>query len=290
MLNWDDLRFVLAIARTGTLSAAALRLGVNQTTVSRRLLGCEQTLSRPLFLRSGGQLKATRFAERFIKLGEDIEKQLVSLNPLPQSHDQPVSGTVRLTTVTGLGSSFIIPALPDFYQQFTHIQLDITTGNASLNIDHREADIAIRMARPKQGQFLMRKLCDVGYGIFAHSDYAPARDGTPCWITLDDQLSHIPEMRWLNSHYPDRMDVLKVADTPSLMAAVKAGIGQAILPFFKARSEPSLRCLSGADSLLTREFWLLTHPAVKTTPRFKVTADWIYNLFHSQSQLFTAPL
>jgi len=287
-MNWDDLKFILHISRCGQLSAAARQLNVNQTTVSRRLLNFENQLGQPVFTRLNGHFQPTTFGQQLIAIAVDLDKHLYSLDRFSHSIRFVVSGTVRITTVTGLANTFIIPALAKLYSAYPHLRIEITSGNSSLNLTHREADIAIRMARPTTGNFLMRKLCDVGYGIFSNTAARkPLNNADQQWVCLDDHLSHIPEMQWLQSNHPKRNVVLKVDDTDALISAVKAGVGIAILPYFMAAKELDLYCLSTAVPLLQREFWLLVHNDVQSTERFKVTSDWLFTTFQLQARYFS---
>ena len=165
-MNWDDLRFLVEIGREGTLAAAARRLKVDQTTVARRLRALEDTLGTPLFERSDKHWRPTAVGASVLERAVRIEEDVAGLARLAETGTRTVSGVGRITS--------------------------LSASNDNLNVSRREADIAIRLARPESGDFLIRKLADVGFAVYA----APSAQHDD-WVTYDAELAHTPEMRWL---------------------------------------------------------------------------------------------
>jgi DNA-binding transcriptional LysR family regulator len=151
LMNWDDLRYILAIARAGTLAAAARQLGVNQTTVTRRLAAAEAAMGARLFERVEARLYPTKAGETAIARAAQVEAEVRALESGITHDDAAPAGLVRLTAVPILVNRFIIPALPRFHATYPRIELELIAEARNVSLSRREADIALRLARPEQG-------------------------------------------------------------------------------------------------------------------------------------------
>ena len=194
-MNWDDLRFLVEIGRSATLAAAARHLKVDQTTVARRLRALEDALGTPLFERSDGHWRPTGVGADVLERAMRIEEDVAGLARLAEAGAQAVSGVVRLTAVGAIVGDYLVPRLPGLYARHPELVVELIASNDNLNVSRREADIAIRLARPESGDFLIRKLADVGFAVYGPAQPGPTRSND--WVTYDDELAHTPEMRWL---------------------------------------------------------------------------------------------
>lgn len=269
-MDWDDLRFVLAAGRAATLSAAARRLKVDQTTVSRRLARIEAALSLRLFERVEGRLRPTPAGLEALARAEQIERLAQGLTA-----PEAAGGLVRLTAVPLLANRLLVPALPDLAARHPGLRLELLAEPRNLSLTRREADLALRLARPEQGGgTLARRIGRLDYAV-----YGPKRGqaGALPWIGYEEGLAHIAPARWL-ARAEGRQAFLAVHDAETLWQAVLAGLGRTLLPCRLAEREPRLRRLDPAVAL-TREVWLLSHRALRGEPAVVAVTDWLKGVF-----------
>lgn len=280
-MNWDDLRFLLAVQRGGTLAAAAKRLGVDQTTVARRLAGLESAAKTKLFLRSQGRLVATDLGEIAVAQAERVEGQILELEEKLTGGDASPEGKVRVTAVPVLAHRLLIPRLGDLLARCPKLELEIVAEPRNLSLSKRDADIAVRLARPEGGSALCRRLGTLSYSLYGAVDRAG--EALP-WLSYDDEHADLPQAKWLagNLTAGDRAR-LRVNDAEGLFQAAAAGLGQALLS--DALVGPALSRRSNGP-VLTRDVWLLVHPDLRALPRFAAVIDWLVESFKA----FESPL
>lgn len=283
-MNWDDLRFLVEIGRSATLAAAARHLKVDQTTVARRLRALEDALGTPLFERSDGHWRPTGVGADVLERAMRIEEDVAGLARLAEAGAQAVSGVVRLTAVGAIVGDYLVPRLPVLYARYPELVVELIASNDNLNVSRREADIAIRLARPESGDFLIRKLADVGFAVYGPAQPDPTRSDD--WVTYDDELAHTPEMRWLAGQLAGGRVRLRSNKLAGLLGAVAVGIGRAVLPCFLADATPGLVRESGPQPVLSRDLWLLVHPDARRLPRVAAVADWLGECFEADAGAF----
>lgn len=283
-MNWDDLRFLVEIGRSATLAAAARHLKVDQTTVARRLRALEDALGTPLFERSDGHWRPTGVGADVLERAMRIEEDVAGLARLAEAGAQAVSGVVRLTAVGAIVGDYLVPRLPVLYARYPELVVELIASNDNLNVSRREADIAIRLARPESGDFLIRKLADVGFAVYGPAQPGPTRSND--WVTYDDELAHTPEMRWLAGQLAGGRVRLRSNKLAGLLGAVAVGIGRAVLPCFLADATPGLVRESGPQPVLSRDLWLLVHPDARRLPRVAAVADWLGECFEADAGAF----
>ncbi|HQE39449.1 MAG TPA: LysR family transcriptional regulator [Zoogloea sp.] len=283
-MNWDDLRFLVEIGRSATLAAAARHLKVDQTTVARRLRALEDALGTPLFERSDGHWRPTGVGAEVLERAMRIEEDVAGLARLAEAGAQAVSGVVRLTAVGAIVGDYLVPRLPGLYARHPELVVELIASNDNLNVSRREADIAIRLARPESGDFLIRKLADVGFAVYGPAQPDPTRSND--WVTYDDELAHTPEMRWLAGQLAGGRVRLRSNKLAGLLGAVAVGIGRAVLPCFLADATPGLVRESGPQPVLSRDLWLLVHPDARRLPRVAAVADWLGECFEADAGAF----
>jgi DNA-binding transcriptional LysR family regulator len=267
-MEWSDLRIVLAIARAGTLSAAARRLVVNQTTVARRLAAAEASLRTRLFERNAGAFVPTKAGEAVLRRAAVVETEMNAIELGLAGADSIVAGTVRVTAVPILVNRLLIPALPQLRAKHPSLEIELIAESRNLRLTRREADIALRLARPESGDALARRI-----GLLRYSVYAPARkaaDALP-WITYDESLAHLPQARWIAAR--GKPSPLRVNDGEAILAALHAGLGKSLLPRFAADSDKRLARIG--KPVLSREVWLLVHRDLRAQARIAATIEWL---------------
>lgn len=269
-MEWSDLRYVLTVGRAGTLAAAARRLGVNQTTVARRLAAAEAALRARLFVRKDGILHPTGAGEATIARAAQVEQEFLALDRGVGGTDAVAAGIVRVTAVPILANRLLIPALPGFLAQYPRLRIELVAEPRNLSLTRREADIALRLARPEAGTALARRIGRLDYAV-----YGPRRrsDGTLPWITYEEGLSHLPQARWITAQDGETAPLL-VNDAEAIVQAVCAGLGKSLVPCFVGEREPRLRRL-GRGVVLSREIWLLVHRDLRAQARIAAVIDWL---------------
>jgi DNA-binding transcriptional LysR family regulator len=288
-VNWDDLRFLVVIGREGTLAAAARRLKVDQTTVARRLRALEDALGTPLFERSDGRWLPTLVGGRVLERAGRIEEDVAGVVRMAEAGAQAVSGLVRVTSVSAIVAEYLIPRLPILYARHPGLAVELIASNDNLNVSRREADIAIRLARPDSGDFLIRKVADMGFAA-----YGAARGDLPVasgdWVAYNEDLAHTPEMRWLEPRLRGGRVRLRSNSVRGLAVAVASGVGHGILPCFLADAHPGLVRLGGPEPVLSRDLWLLIHRDARQQARVAATADWLAERFSADAAAFRGGL
>ena len=280
--DWDDLRVFLELARSGSLSGAARALGLSHATVGRRIASLETALGCPLVDRraDGYGLTADGEAVRDLAQGMD-ERALAIVRRSGQAEGQAetLRGTVRLTMTQALADRFLVPRLGPLRARHPGLDLEVVADNRSFSLARREADLAIRLARPQSGDLFARRLATAAYALYA----APGAPGA--LIAFDEALSDLPEAVWLGAHLGDRRVDFRSNSVQAQLAAAKAGFGVALLPCWLAAGEAGLERVPAQAPPLTREAWLVVHRDRKDVPRVRAVIDHIAAVFEEERPL-----
>lgn len=290
-IDWDQVRVFLAVARAGQLAGAAARLGLDVSTVSRRIDRLEAELGIHLFDRTRDGTVATAAAEAMLPAAEDMERGLAQFAAAVDAIETTAEGVVRLTVPPGLADAFVAPMLTRFHRRFPRvaIELDATVGYADLT--RREADLALRATRPRSGDLIAVKLISTQALPMTSPGYAAElgklKKWTDArWITYGADLAQIPTARWVTEQV-GATPVLRTSHMPSQVAAATAGLGVMIVsePFRAVRPLVPVaisRALQpGWDALPVEELWLVGHRALRTVPR--IAAVWDFLAEHMSS-------
>lgn len=274
-LNWNDLRFVLAVARCETLAGAARRLDVNESTVGRRLAQAEDRLAARLFERTAGRLLPTEVGQTVLASAEQIEQEIQALETKIAGNDHRAAGLVRVTSVPLLVNRALMPALPALLADNPQLRVELIAEPRDLSLSKREADIALRLARPsKESRAIARKVGRLDYAV-----YGPAgQDPNPLpWITYDDSMADLPQRRWMDAQgdASQAPPPVTVNDAEAIVTGIKAGFGKSLLPVAIADQAPGLARANDDPPPLTRELWLMVHPELRQLTRVRVVMDWI---------------
>lgn len=278
-LNWDDLRIFLELARTGSLSAAARALRISHATVGRRVAALEEGLGRSLVDRRADGYSLTADGETVFALADGMDERALAILRQVSSQggrEAGLTGTVRLTTTQALADRFLMPRLGPFRARHPGIDLEVTVDSRSLSLARREADIAIRLARPQRGDLIARRLATMGYGLFA------AAGAPDTVIGYDEALADLPEAVWLARHMAGRRVAFRSNSLQTQLAAAKAGFGVALLPDWLAAGEPDLLRVPCDAPPLEREGWLVLHPDLRDVPRVRAVIEHLVALFTAE--------
>lgn len=274
-IDWNDLRFVLAVARTRTIAAAARTLRVNETTVSRRLRRAELALQSSLFERVDGTLRPTETGQAVIDRAERIEAEVSALDERAARIDGMAAGIVRVTSIPLIVNRLLLPAVRSLYDAYPGLHLETVAEPRNLSISRRDADIALRLARPDREQaVLARKIAVLKYAAYGPTGRKSAN--LP-WITYEEGLAAQPHVIWIN-HALKRegsRPILTVNDSEVALQGIKLGLGRSLLPCAIGDREPGLRRLGNGTPVLEREAWLLVHPGARRLERVNAVIEWI---------------
>lgn len=258
--DWNDIPLLLALARQGTLAATARELGINPTTVGRRLQGAEQALQARLFLRENGRYRPTSAGAVLIERAAALQGDVRGMLSAAREEDRRVAGTVRLTSVEFLIAHWLVPQLPDLRALHPGLDLQLIGDNRDLSFTRHEADLALRLARPQQDAALvMRKVGELGYAVYAAAELGVAAGAS--WQARCNEVSAVTRRRTSAAGHCWRSQ-----------RACQAGLGLALLPCLLGEAGGLQRC---SPVLLHRELWLLCHRDLRRTLRFRALADWL---------------
>jgi DNA-binding transcriptional LysR family regulator len=273
--DWNDLRYFLAVTAAGSLSAAARSLGVEHTTVSRRIEALERVLGVRLFDRFARGWTLTEAGQALLpqaqRVGEEVHSLMRQATGADAGH-----GTVRISAPPAIAAHWIAPRLAALRPQLAGIHIELGAEAAQVDLSRREADIALRFRRPQNPDLALRAIATVQYYLCGAPEYIAGR-GQDEWefIGYDDSLTQAPQQQWLESFAAARPFLLRSNDLGSIAAATRNGAGVAVLPDYLAAGLiiPAVNCP------VQRQLWMVIHGDVRKSPRVRRTADLLAELF-----------
>lgn len=276
-VDWNDIPLLLAVARERQLRSAGRSLGVDVSTVSRRLAAAEERLQVRLFIRDPDGYKPTDAGQAFIAAAEMLEHTVLSIFETARETAEDVSGVVRITSVDALLNDWLTERLPALLDAHPGLEIRLLPDNRNVSFTRSEADLALRLARPEEdAALLMRRVGRIGAAVYGH----PKFQGIPQdqwsdqpWLTYNDDLADLPPMQWLRSAAPKAESHFRASSTPILLKACEAGMGMTLLPCISTRGTHLVRLSAGI--IHEREIWLLSHRDATNIRRFRIVADWL---------------
>jgi DNA-binding transcriptional LysR family regulator len=282
-LDWNDLKVLLAVGRTGKLSAAAIKLRADHATVSRRVSALEEALQVKLLERRSTGVTLTEQGARLMQSAEAMES--LALSSVADLHhaEMHISGAVRIGAPEGFGSYFLAPRLGALCDQHPDLEIELVAMGAVFSLSKREADIAVGLTRPEQGRLFSRKLTDYRLGLYAAKDYF---DTHPAIEKIPDLKRHriigyIEDLIFSSelSNMFAQADVpppkLRSSNLIAQMKAAVSGAGLCMLPAFIAQSHAQLQPVLGDQIVARRAFWLTVHADLRDLARVRTTCDFI---------------
>jgi len=276
-MNWDNLRYVLMVANKGSIAAAARELSVNRTTVLRRINAFQENLNCRIFERTESGYILTPEAEKMLEAAQEVENTLFDMQRQIAGRELRLEGVLRVTTTDTLMVSVIGPHLAEFHRKHPHIVVDMVMTNSILDLNRRDADIAIRPTKTPEAHLVGRRLADIRFGVFAAESYLKSRGqlklSSHKWIGFDSSLLSTPPGRWFDSNVPAGNVCLRGDSFVAIKVAAENAMGLALLPHYLGEGSSLLQPLGASISELTTGLWLLTHPDLIRSARVHAFMD-----------------
>lgn len=284
-LDWEDLRFALALARHGSLSAAARSLRVNHATVSRRIERLQGAIGQLLFDRRKDGYRLTDTGEKMLSQLTRMDEAVLSMLSLPMTVED--GGLVRLTAARVLTDNFLIDRLGELRRRVPSTDIEVIGESRVISLARREADIAIRLGRPKDSELIGRKIGQVGYGFYASATYLRdlAKGGPLQFVGFDPDSDFVAEAAWMKREFPGQRVAFRSNSQPAQAAAARAGFGIALLPHYLALNDPELQTAPIETETPVREVWMLMRSDLAGKPRIRAVAEEIAQLFFREQDL-----
>jgi molybdate transport repressor ModE-like protein len=285
-VNWDDLRLFLAVARTGSISGAARQLGVQHSTVSRRMRQFEEKLGTRLIERKKAGYELTQAGEEIRDSAQRIEREVLGVDGAFLGQDADLAGSLRVTAINNMASTVFMPMFARFSKQHPRVDLHIMVSNTDASLAQREADVAIRLTNTPPDTLIGKRILTVASTIYGSRDYLArtrqqGRD--PQWLGVECCEFH---KSWTRQSCGDQQHHFISDDTLLTLAAIKAGLGISILPCFMADTDPELERVRDPDPAYDLGLWLLLHPDLKRTARVLAFRDHMLEAINEKRTLF----
>lgn len=292
-LDWNDLRYFLAVARLHSLTEASRELRVSQATIARRIAALEHTIGRGLFAKRHDGYSLTTAGEALFEPAEQAEAHLLWLERGAAFPAESLAGIVRLAIPELLGQHFIIPSLADFSERHPSIRLEVIADVRPMRLSRREADVLVRLVHPTQGDYLVRRVGRIALALYGSPAYLAAH-GSPAvpsdllnhrMIGWEAELGFLPFSRWLLDALPETNVVFRAHTMSAQLAAVEANLGLAVLPAFVAKKFGLVRVLK-EEAPFSSDIWMLQAPGSGSFARVRVLADHVAEALQQSSAHF----
>lgn len=280
-MNWDDLKYFLAIARHRSLSAAARELRVTQSTAGRRLEALETGLAVKLLKLTPDGYVPTPAGIRVIESTERIESEALAIEREVNGADAQLEGTVRVTTIETLGAVVLAPLFVELRRSLPDVLVELVTENQSLNLFKRDADIAVRLTRPKQKDLVVKKVGEISFALYASDNYL-AEHSAPDFsngcvghgiVAMNEENMSFPDARWFSELTNSATTIFSSNSRLAHIEAALSGAGIVCLPRYLADRHAKLVRIEAPDQAPSREIWLAVHKDTRNTPRIRAVLN-----------------
>ncbi|WMD21621.1 LysR family transcriptional regulator [Achromobacter seleniivolatilans] len=287
--DWQDIRVFLALARYGSLSAAARALATNHSTISRRLQSLEATLGEKLVERRPEGYVLTPAGTQAMAAASDMEAAVHTLGR--GSADGAPRGLVRVNAPPALSQGFLVDRLAKLPLQHPGIDIDLAMDLRSVSLERHVTDIAIRLSRPQDGDFIAKPLGHMAFGFYGVPALCKRIEGgaEPVFVGFDEANAYLPEAAWLSRQFPKARMTFRANNHVAQATAVRTGVGIALLPHYVGRTTPGLvRCELEQAPPPPREIVLLTRRQDRKDLPIRAVVEYLVQVFESERALFDA--
>jgi DNA-binding transcriptional LysR family regulator len=292
--DWNDLQVLLAVGRTGKLSAAAIKLRADHATVSRRVSALEDALGVKLLERRSTGVALTEQGRKLVLAAEAMES--IALSSLSELHDDElkISGAVRIGAPEGFGSYFLAPRLGALCDRHPDLEVELVAMGAVFSLSKREADIAVGLTRPEQGRLFSRRLTDYRLGLYASKSYFDTHHAIARIADLKhhriigyiEDLIFSSELSNMFAQAEVPQPRLRSSNLIAQMKAAVSGAGVCMLPAFIAQNHAQLQPVLAQEIAVRRTFWLTVHADLRDLARVRETANFIEAEVRMARELF----
>jgi len=293
MLNWDDLKFFLSVCKAGSVRAAATHLGVNHTTVSRRINSFELALGQRLFERSSKGYIKTKLAEEIYNEASYLEERLSSVERKIIGKDEDLAGDIRVTMPDLLGSGLLMPAFANFCKLYANIDIEILDSIKELNLANREADVAFRIVKNPPEYLIGRKVAVIHRACYISKKYTAKLDDST-WLAQQNWIGWTDKLRrpigLIAKEYPRFASKHKISNSLLQLEACKQGLGVSILPCFKGDTDPDIVRIPPYISEGKYDLWILSHPDMRKNIKIQTFVRFMTEYLASQKELIEGKL
>jgi DNA-binding transcriptional LysR family regulator len=295
-MNWDDLRFFLAVKRAGSLAAAARQLKVDHSTVSRRISSLEDSLGAKLFERTPEGLTPTPAGRAITSASEHAERAICALQDTVDRTERSVEGSVRIATSPVFAEYFLVPRLAKLYEQYPSVQFEVVSSIPLVSLPRREADLAIRQLPegrpPGEASVLAQRVGDFGFALYASEQYLAKRPVEMPIISLAhhrlvavDSDRAAPGAAWLRSLRERPQAILNCSTLHLVASGISGGLGVGVIPCLLGDQLAGLRRLT--DPVESFAIWLVVNPDAKDNPRIRAIRDAMLELIRNERPLLS---
>jgi molybdate transport repressor ModE-like protein len=285
-MNWDDLRLFLAVARTGSISGAASQLGVQHSTISRRIRQLEEKLGARLLERKTGRYELTQAGENVKEATSRIEQEVLSVDGALLGKDTQQVGPLKVAALNNMASSVLMPMFASYRKKQPQVELHIVVSNIDASLSQREADVAIRLTNTPTDTLIGKRIVTVAsciYGSSAYLQRLSKQGGEPEWIGVECCGFH---KTWTRQTSGVQSHHFYSDDTQLTHAAIREGLGVSILPCFMGDPDPLLQRYCDPDPAYDLGLWVLLHPDLKRTARVLTFRDHMVKAINEKKDLF----
>lgn len=274
-MDWDDLRFFLAIARAGSLGAAARQLGVSHPTVGRRLQALEQASGQAFFRRTSQGLVPTAMGEGILNLAEEMESSALAIARRIDGSEQP-EGILRISSADWFAGYVLAPVLSELVRRYPAVVPEVIAGQRLSDLTRREADIAFRIVPFDQPDIVQRRLMTMPYGLYTSAavPFEPGPDGAGCkLILMNTAQAYYPDVLWLQRMLPAAPTVFTSSSRTVQAQMCARGLGVAVLPRPLGDQLPALTRIELSEAPPSRDIWMGYHQDMRRLDRLRALAE-----------------
>ncbi|MDH5573722.1 MAG: LysR family transcriptional regulator [Gammaproteobacteria bacterium] len=285
-MNWDDLRLFLAVARSGSISGAAKQLGVQHSTVSRRMRQFEDTLGARLLERKKGGYELTPAGENVKQSATKMECEVLGVDGTLLGKDTSLIGDLRITAINNMASSILMPMFASFSKMHPRIELHIIVSNSDASLSQREADIALRLTNSPTDTLIGQRIVTVASTVYGSRQYLEQlrqQGNDPRWIGVECCGFH---KAWTKQSCGEHQQYFYSDDTLLTQAAIREHLGVSYLPCFMGDVDPLLERFCDPDPVHNLGLWVLLHSDLKRSAKVLAFREHIVNTINAKRDVF----
>lgn len=277
-MEWSDVKIFLAIARTGTLGAAARALRLSHPTIGRRLRALEDATGQVLFQRTADGFVLTEEGTAILPLAEQMEDGALAMERRLAGEQQELEGTLRVSSADWFGAHVLPPVIAEYSRKYPHVEIEVLTGTRLFNLAQREADVAFRIVPFEGHDIVQRRLARMPYGVYVANSSVDPIEGDGAGnrlIAMDTSTGAFPDIDWLKNRFPNAGVVLRSNNRNVHAQMCGSGLGIAVLPRPVGDQNPAIRRLALSEDPPHRDIWMGYHRDLRRLQRLRAFVDLV---------------